>query len=52
MSYAGVDSSLITLEGFAHIEAKQNVFYEIGYFSDDHHHIPLKKPSVFTNLDF
>jgi hypothetical protein len=32
MSFVGSFSRLISLEGYASIEANDNVFYEIGYF--------------------
>ena len=47
MSAVGRASKLIAIEGFASIQAKENVFYEIGYFTEGHHHkvkYPHKRP--------
>ena len=44
MSYVSPFANLINIVGFAHIEAEQNVFYEIGHVDNKLVRLPIIEP--------
>jgi len=52
MSHVGYASRLISLYGYVHIEARENVFYEIGEISYGNVKYPYDKPPNDTDFHY